>query len=525
VRKEIFFVLFAIILVGGTFIRFYDLTVRPIHHDEGVVGWFRLNIYNACLGPNAPSLGYGNYAGICSSKTASLFCDMGYPLGPLTRYSEVCGRSYKYDPLYHGPFPYFFGAWVFSLFGISDYTLRLPGCAFAAASILLLLFLRKSLGDIGVLAASAFCSFSPVLVYYSQYAFFDDFFFFFSLGAFVCAVRYYAERKNRWLYLCAADMGFLYSVKENALIFTAVFVAYGILWLSLGLIRSLMKRKRINLRLDYKTVIEPMVFSVAIFAFVCAFFYTNMFMNSAGLWQSIANGVLFWVDKTNSWSGHFKPFDYFYTLLLKYELLLVLFSILSLFSLKDGFSRFCAWWAVLSLIIYSMMPYKTPFIMPNFILPMALLSGRAADYYTNRLRGLKKWIPVGLIIPALLYSAASAWDVTYVHYSDNSNGLAYVPSTEPYNQMVSDVKAYCNNYTGNQSCVHIKLADYWPLPWSLRDCKLLYGGGSASLPVVISEKTDYSDIIESERQKYGIPVKYEMRPGVYVYVYARRVNS
>jgi len=52
-REKRFYLFFAAIIIASVFFRFYDLTLRPIHHDEGVLGWLRLTIYNACFAPDA----------------------------------------------------------------------------------------------------------------------------------------------------------------------------------------------------------------------------------------------------------------------------------------------------------------------------------------------------------------------------------------------------------------------------------------------------------------------------------------
>ncbi len=42
--KPIFFVCLTVIVVVALFLRFYDLEARPVHHDEGVNGWFIQNL-------------------------------------------------------------------------------------------------------------------------------------------------------------------------------------------------------------------------------------------------------------------------------------------------------------------------------------------------------------------------------------------------------------------------------------------------------------------------------------------------
>jgi uncharacterized protein (TIGR03663 family) len=519
-----FYIVFSAILLSAAYLCFSDLTVRPMHHDEGVYGWFRLNIYNACLGPDAPGLGYEDYAAVCSGQKAGAFCQMGYPLGPLTRYSEICGRSYSYDPQFHGPFSFIMGAWVFLVFGVSDYTLRAPDCVFQLGSIILLLLLRKRMGSAGVLFSAALIAFSPAMVYYSKHAYFDPFFSFFTLGSVVCASKFLETGKKRWLYVGSANLGLLFTVKEGAAIFAAIGGAYLLVWFLLARVRPGKRKGTVIKKKAHSITLYSALLSVGIFALVCAFFYSNMFMNLSLLPKAI-NGISFWLEKTHTWTGHFKPFDYFLRLLLEYEIAIVLSSLAAALCLKDGWARWCLFWALSSLMIYSVNPYKTPVNLITIILPLALLSGTGLNDLTERLSGWKKCLPAAVLFPLLAYSLMTAWDVSFVHYADPDNRLAYVTSLPSYSAMIKDITGKADQFNGKSTVIAINVNDYWPLPWSLRDYKLLYGMDPTSPPIVISDKGDYSDIKLEARAKYLPPKRYEMREWVYAYVYYWKANQ
>ena len=249
-----------------------------------------------------------------------------------------------------------------------------------------------------------------------------------------------------------------------------------------------------------------------------------MFTDFSDVWKGISNGLSFWLNRSTTWTGHFKPFDYYIKLLWQYEPAIVILSIASLFCLRTAFSRWCAWWAASTFLIYSFMPYKTPWLDINLILPMALLSGTFAEYCMPRLQGWKKYIPALIILSMLLYSLITAWNLTYVHYADPENGLAYVATPDSYNVMLQDIRDATLRFSGHSTPIALKVADYWPLPWSLRGYNLQYGVGQTNAPIVVSDKSDYSDIVPQMRNSYLAPVKYEMRQWTYVYVYAWKEN-
>jgi uncharacterized protein (TIGR03663 family) len=517
-RERYFYFVFSAILLSAAYLCFSDLTLRPVHHDEGVFGWFRENIYNACFGPGAARLDYGNYAGICAGSTSG-YCVMGYPLGPLKRYSEICGRSYSYDPKYHGPFAFIVGAWMFSIFGISDYSNRAPGCIFYLATIFILLLLRKRIGDYGVLSSAALIAYSPSMAYYSQQVLFDTFFAFFTLGSVVCASKLLETGKARWLYLGAANLSFLYTVKESAVIFTAICAGYCALYA----VCKLKKGEKIRgeeANLSAAVTPRSLLVSAAVFLVIYSFFYSNMFTNMQLLEKSVPEGIASWLKTSNEWKGHFKPFDYYLSLMWEFEIAIALLSVTSILAFRNNWARWCAFWAAATIFIYSEMPYKTPGNIIVMTLPLALLAGTGINSIAAGLPGWKKILPAAVILPLLAHSYLLAWDVNYVRYADPGNRLAYVASLKSYDSLVADIKASADFFSGKDTVIAVASEQYWPLPWSLRGYRLLYSGGKRSDPLVISARGDYSDISPGMTDRYGPPRRYEIRQNVYLYVYA-----
>ncbi|HEY5884390.1 MAG TPA: phospholipid carrier-dependent glycosyltransferase, partial [Pyrinomonadaceae bacterium] len=140
-----------IILVIAAFLRFYDLDLVPMHHDEGVNGNF---------------------------------------LNRLVR----DGR-YRYDPAnYHGPTLYyfaalfprvlrlFFGDHVQNNYGLTTTAVRAIPAIFGLATVWLVFSLRRNLGTIGTLAAAFVLAISPGAVYLSRYFIHETHFVFFTLA-------------------------------------------------------------------------------------------------------------------------------------------------------------------------------------------------------------------------------------------------------------------------------------------------------------------------------------------------------
>ncbi len=504
--KRLFWVLFALVLLTGFYLRFYDITNRPMHHDEGVIGWFKMNILDACLNRDI----------------------LGNPL----EWARACGASYGYNPDYHGPFEYLFGAWMFKIFGASDFTLRAPECLFNLGTILLLLPLRKKLGDAGTLTAGALLAVSPSMVYYAQRAYMDNFFIFFTLAAVVCAFKFWEERKSLWLYLGAADLALLFTTKETAFIFVfsgATFFAVEILWAFItdkGVKFAKMHEDEKKL-LYSPDFIVWVVISILIFAIVYAFVFSTMFTDPGEVWNGITKGLTFWLERSSTWEGHFKPFYYYYDLFTHYEQAILFLSVaVVLFSLRNSFARWCAWWAVSTIVIFSYIQYKTPWLDPHMLLPMALVAGIGIDALVNSLHGRQKLLPFLVIVPLLALSTLVAWDITYVKYADGNIALVYVSGVDSYKVLVQKVENLSARMDGTNTEISVVSTDYWPLPWSMRDYKRAAWFGRSvpdqTAPIIISSKNDFSEIKEELRSQYAGPESYDLRPGATVYLYYRR---
>ena len=136
-----------ILLLAFLFGRFYDLGIRPPHHDEAVNGWFVDGVFRN-----------------------------GY---------------YQYDPKnYHGPLYFYFLALAELIFGRSVEALRTVTVFFGGLLSALPFFYRRWIGVRAAWIAAFALAVSPAVVFYSRYAiheipfaFFTGLFFYFWLRA------------------------------------------------------------------------------------------------------------------------------------------------------------------------------------------------------------------------------------------------------------------------------------------------------------------------------------------------------
>jgi uncharacterized protein (TIGR03663 family) len=172
----------ATILTLAAILRFWDLGARAFHGDEAITAGFSWQLFD--------------------------------------------GRGYVHNPLTHGPFQFLGTAFVFILFGDSDYTARLLPALFGTALVALPFFLRRYLGRSGTIATALLLAVSPTLLYFSRFAREDIYFAFFTLAMFICVWRYLQETHRRYLYLFAALLALSFATKETAYIVVAMLLVY-----------------------------------------------------------------------------------------------------------------------------------------------------------------------------------------------------------------------------------------------------------------------------------------------------------
>ena len=142
----------ALITAVAAFLRFFWLEVKPLHHDEGVNGYFLTTLFRS--------------------------------------------GEYKYDPAnYHGPDLYYIALAFSKVFGLNTLSVRSSVAIFGVLTVVLAFFLRKYIGRTGSLFAAFFLALSPGMVYISRYFIHEILFIFFSFGIVICILFFIEKRK------------------------------------------------------------------------------------------------------------------------------------------------------------------------------------------------------------------------------------------------------------------------------------------------------------------------------------------
>ena len=438
-KKAALILLFAVLVSGGAFFRLWRLNDRPMHTDEAV--------------------------------HAVKFCDL---LGQ---------HSYRYDPNeFHGPtLNYFtlFSAWLrgeHACDAVSETTLRLTPAVFGILLILTpLLFVRQVGFRAGVFAA-VLIAFSPGLIFYSRYYIPEMLLVFFTACLLGCLYNYFQTPRFAWLLLAGMSAGLMHVTKET--------FVFSIVAAAVALIVGVLSR---DIRLRIK--VPHLIGALGAMAVTSAVFYSSFGSNPSGILDSVRTYWI-WFQRSGTDSVHSHPWYFYLDLLTWLEFFepicwnedgIVGFAIIGMlvaFAKAGGRRYRCArFWVIYTMIltvIYSLIPYKTPWCMMSFVYGMALVAGFTMDRVVHTIRGrISSAIVWGLIIVyGLLSPLIQSWLLNFKYDADPGNPYVYAHTSRDIDSMVEAIDAAAQaSGDGPATPIYIIAAedDYWPLPWYLRN--------------------------------------------------------
>lgn len=524
IEKFICVAVFILAILVAAWLRFAQIGLKPFHHDEGVNSYFLLNLAHS--------------------------------------------GQYKYDPTnYHGPTLYYFALVALRIFGENDFALRLSPVIFGLLTVAMVWLLRRQLGSFGTPVAAFCLALSPCLVYYSRDFIHEMSFGCFSLGIVAGVWRYAEDKKFLWLALASVSAGLLFATKETAIV-TAVVMIFALIcaavwdasrtllrdhsWTPAALVKTL--------RRDLTTVMPSLDHALAaiiIFGFINIFFYSSLFTNSQGVRDAVKS-VVMWTGRSGT--EHVKTFWYYFGILIKLELPLLAGSLLAgLIVVWRGtrFWLFAAAWTLGMTLAYSIIGYKTPWLMISFVVPMALVCGYAAEQVYQLLPMMSlRLLWTAVIAVVLLFCGRLAWKVNFEKYDDNGNESGYFTALgkrlqfKPYMDgqygyvyaqtdrgilgLVEELKREAAKMPTHEATgIYVASPDYWPLPWYLRDYDHTAYTGSwpgaqgekltISQPIIIANVNQQSYLDGVEGWRRGSQA-YALRPGVELVLFIRDEN-
>ena len=440
-----------LLFFGAT--RLYNLSARPLHHDEGVNGLFMKTLIES--------------------------------------------NNWKYDPKnYHGPTLYYLQlipTWVLSYIndgagsfnphsvsGLTPVGVRLPIALVGILTLFLILNCWPMLGRVGAASACLFAGASCDLLFYNRYFIHESYMVLFTVIAIFNAYRYRQTKDPFYAYIVGLASTLLFSTKETALFHFGVLIAALVCakltkWLADG------RREKIEIRqfwdapnrvLDGLKNHAPVIFAICILFW--AMLFSSMLTNFRGPLDSVRS-YFFWGAEGVE-SGHVKPFFYYFTSILnRYEAVLLIFSFIGVilaFVKNEIKGLFLAYWTLGMAAFYSLVPYKTPWLVMDIVLPMTFVAGFGVqtvyDEVRRRLPGIRGRIvliafaSIGLFL--MIGEARETYLVNFVEYDSDVHPQIYAHTLRDIKDMLAKIDAAATRAGGKDAVINIFSDQYWPLP-------------------------------------------------------------
>jgi predicted membrane-bound mannosyltransferase len=170
--------------------------------------------------------------------------------------------------------------------------------------------------------------------------------------------------------------------------------------------------------------------------------------------------------------GHEKPFWYYAALIgggWSGKVILVLATLGVFRALKSGRRLWFVVYALLVAVIYSAIPYKTPWLALNLWLPLAIFAGMAIEWIwfaTTKLSSRALMLACICLLGFLI--AHDTRQRVFVNPADEKNPYAYAHTSEDLLRLPARLEELARQNKIPNPRIAVVAADAWPLPWYLR---------------------------------------------------------
>jgi len=442
----------------------------------------------------------------------------------------LAGNPFTYDPRdRHGPalaalalpLARMQGAKAFS--DLTESELRLTSVLAGTLTILLFGAAVERFGFVPCLIAALLFAVAPLPVYYDRYFIHESLFVAATFGLILTGWRACKRRSAVQATLAGASAALMLACKETAVLhFFALAAAALVYWLW-------------NLR---GRSLRGLWWTKAALAAAAAFVLLSVLMFTwfGSHWKALADLLqaapnLF---ARAGGEGHEKPFWYFAQLLAggwSGGLICALACIGLIQTVKKRDPSpygFLAFYAVFLAIIYSLIPYKTPWLALNFWLPIALFSGLTIEslwrlpekYPAFRSAILSSCILLGAVAATLI--ARDTRQRVFLHAADETNPYAYAHTSEDLLGLPAEIEKLAQQNAIAGPRIAVIASDPWPLPWYLRHFSAVgfwqpgQQPGDADFYITSSETADqYGDQLQNFRPEF-----FGVRPGVLIVLWS-----
>lgn len=454
------------------------------------------------------------------------------------------GTGYQFNPVHnHGPLLSAVAEPLCRLNGESSWkkmtklTLRLVPAVAGTILVMIPLLGRRRFGNLPMLVAATMLATSPLLVYYSRMFIHEMLLALCGLATAVLLCSGLKPSQRVKYGVLGALTGLMFATKESFAISIIAWSGAALL-LALSHHRELRRKGWRNLTLAISNYRTPIVIGLIAFTLTTLLYYTNGLSNPQGAWDAVKT---FFIYKTEP--GHDKTFTYYFEMLALpskagiwwFETPVMILAMIAMIRVhlpgagrdkKTNAVRFLSYSAVIHFLIYGAITYKTPWLMCLPWAHVCLLAGLS-------LRGISTWC-TPLKLAAIVAVSATLFQQTKLtrfatgrFASDSRNPYAYAPTSrdvESFETWMSELSGQLP--PGALEPVAVVGAQYWPLPWYLRDFEAIgYWPEPApeidACPLILA-MPEVADELASRLKKTHIALPRTLRSEVTLMMFLRR---
>ena len=511
---------FFLVFVAAAAFRIPNLSVRPVHGDEA----------NQAV------------------KTGILY-DTG---------------KYAYDPHeHHGPTLYYAALPVLRLCGVPSFEAssivhyRVVPLFFGLTLILLLWPMRKALGGWAALWTALFLAVSHPFIFYSRY-YVQEMLLVCFVQAVLAAGWWFIRRptlpRAAVLGLC---LGLVHATKETSIVIAFAMVGAIVLTMIYSRLRDKVPLKAAWNQVASSRMLGLLLVAALVAIGVSVTLFSSFFTHWRGPLDSILTYTSYFsrAEGAGSSGVHDKPW-YYYLSLLAYvyrqagprwtEAPALFAGILGLLAVlavrlpdkndddRDAgqsvlFRRFLLFYTLITVVVYSLIPYKTPWNLLVFYHGILLLAGIGV---TSLIR-FARWRPLQTILVLMFLTGAAfmarqSYYGNYVYYADARNPYVYAHPSKAVERIFERIEDIAR-ISGEGYQMHINIirpdGDYWPLPWYLRAYKRVgYWHripDNADASVILVSPGLHEQVAAHLRSQYMVEFQ-ALRPGILLNAYIRQ---
>lgn len=495
-----------LLIVAAVFLRFGQLDNRPMHGDEAVNTVKFNTLYQT-----------GKYEYDPHEFHGPLLPYATLPLGWLSgaeRFVELDERFFRTLP---------------AILGI--------------LLVLLTCYSFRMVGSVAAIIAALLCVVSPAMVFFSRYYIHEMLLVLTSFAVIYSGWRYLTSRHAGWAIATGVSLGFMHATKETCvIIWFAMAVALAVTW---AMTRFVIDQKDMPRR--FYPHVGHLVMSLVAALVVSVTLFTSFFTN----WQGPVDSIRTYAAWVSAGAGEQLRHEHeflWYVKMLTYwkpragpwfsEALIVGLSLVGFVAAWTGWgvrrehrgpAIFIAVFTFVLLLSYSLIPYKTPWLVLGPLHGMILLAGLGAASIIDKTPGkYLKALPVIALLVAAGFQTKMAYATNFRFQADARNPWVYAHPTRDVLRIERRAEQIARTARlGNQLPITvIDEGNYWPLPFYLRRFENV--GYFPRLPEKLNTETSMiiagpavdprvnKRLAETHHGEY-----FGLRPGVVISVYTR----